>query len=210
MKNFKRVLLTLVAALLVFAMCFAMVGCGKDDDKKDDKDDSKTSVSDKKETDDSKDEDDDEKEIAIKKDGPEEIADKAMKAMWEDQDAQAFVDLMNDDLIAAAEEEGMSEQDMVDSFQTILDTLDDSFAAADAVDITWEIGDVNDVDDLDRIQEEYKDNVDLDVEDAKVVDITVVISAEVDGKTASQEQEIQLPVVLIDGEWSIDMANMDM
>ena len=36
--NIKRILLALVAVVLTFAMCFALVGCGggdKDDDKKD-------------------------------------------------------------------------------------------------------------------------------------------------------------------------------
>lgn len=194
MKNFKRVLLTLVAALLVFAMCFAMVGCGKDSDK--DKDDKSGSSS----------------KVEVKKDKPEDIADKAMKSMFEDYDAQAYVDLINDDILDAAyEDSGMTEEEFVDQFQVVFDSIEEAFTAmGDDVEITWEVGKVSDVDDLDEINDSYKDIADVEIEDAKTVKVTVTAEATVDGESAKQSKDMELSVILIDGEWSLDILNFDM
>ena len=226
MKNFKRVLLTLVAALLVFAMCFAMVGCDKDEDKDDKDDDSKTSVSDKKETDkdeeketkaEKADDEDDDIDFSVNpssgngKATAEELADAVITAMFENCDGQELVDLLYDGFVDYIEDNSdQREEDLVDTLQLAIDSYAEVVDEyGDTVEIDWEVESVTDLDDaaFETTKTGYS-NADIDIESVKMVEVVITISASTNS-SISQDITFNVPAVEIDGEWYLDAANMD-
>lgn len=183
----KRILLAVLALLLVFAMCFAMVGCDKDDDKKDKKSSSSRS--------------------------PEDVADDYMEAMFVNRDAKEILDLIHDDVIdAACEDEEMTKSEFEDYLQEEIDyTFDALDDEVDEWSVDWEISYVEDMDeyDLEDLQEDYLDMYDLEVDDAKFVEIDATIEITVDDETEDSGNDMEICVVKIDGKWYLDPDSME-
>ena len=199
--NMKKVLLTLIAALLAFVMCFAFVGCSKDsDDDKDEDKDNKTSVSDKadkdedKDTEDKEDEEDeeDDKKPADDDDEALAVAEHYAEAYLIDYDAEeAFENVLDE----AFEAMGYTRDEFVADFQETLDYLAEN-------EIEYEYTIIHVVDsDLDDIAGTYE-SFDLEVEDCVIYEV----EASIIGMEESQET-YEISVVLIDGEWYLDPFN---
>jgi hypothetical protein len=90
-----------------------------------------------------------------------------------------LIDLVNDDVMAAAEKaNGQTEDELVDQMQASFDSMQQLYdTLGDSVSITWKVDAVNDAENLDEIKDEYKENAEIDVEDAKVVDVTFIWSS---------------------------------
>lgn len=177
--NIKRILLALVAVVLTFAMCFALVGCGggdKDDDKG-----GKNKASSK---------------------SPEQLAEDLMEAMWEDYSASAMFKLAHE---ATYDEELEEEvQTALDGMKESMDSMEDYNA-----EVTWEILGSEDMDesDLEDYKDLYADEYDLEVEKGKVVKANMCITFEVAGEEQTSEEETEIPFLCIDGKWYVDMES---
>ncbi len=177
MKKSMRILLTLVALLLAFAMCFAVTGCS-DKDKDDDDDDSK----------------------AIDRiDTPEDVADAYMQASFVDFDTQAVLDLYHpESLDMACEADGKTIDDVKDDGEANFNNIKEEIEEEN-IEIEWEIGDVRDVtyDDGYEIFDVYEEDFDIDVTEAKIVEVEATAkSDDIDDTTV-----LELIVVNIDDQW---------
>lgn len=178
--NIKRILLALVAVVLTFAMCFALVGCGGGDgDDKGGKKGGKTSTK-----------------------TPEQLADDLMEAMWQDYSASAMYKLAHE----ATYDEELEEEIQValDGMEESMESMEDYNA-----EVSWEILGAEDMDDddLEDFKELYADEYDLDVEKGQIVEVSMAISFEIEGEEQTSEEETEIPFLYIDGKWYVDMES---
>ncbi len=182
----KRVLLTVLALLLAFTMCFAMVGCDKDD-KKDKKSSSSRS--------------------------PEDVADKFMEAVFIDKKAEDAINLIHDDVIDGfCEEEDMKKSEFEDEFQEDLDDLFEEFDYEyDDWSVDWTISYVEDLEEynLEDIKDSYSDYYDVEIDDAKLVEIDATLKTTCDGEKEEDTDELEIVAVKIDGKWYLDIESME-
>ena len=179
MRKSMRILLTLVALLLTLAMCFAVTGCS---DKKKDKDD-----------------DDDDSKAIDRIDSPEDVVDAYMQASYVDFDIQALLDLYHQEsLDMACEAEGKTIDDVKDDGKASVDEIKEVIEE-DNIEVEWEIGDVRDVtyDDGYEIFDVYEEDFDIDVIEAKIVEVEFTARNEEDEKSDA----LEFIVVNIDDQW---------
>lgn len=140
---------------------------------------------------------------------PEKVVDKFLTAAYKDFDAEAtFKCMMPEDIIdEQMEKEDMEPDEAYEEFQDKLDDLKEAFEDND-VKISWEIGDVDelDKDDIKDIQEIYEDQMDLDIEIEDAATVEVELIAEADGDENSMDMDWS--VVKIDGDWYVDVGSM--
>jgi ketosteroid isomerase-like protein len=118
------------------------------------------------------------------------------KAM-ETADAKLMMELLPEDMIKSImKDEDMTKKEMTDELQYMLDYM---FISADQVKITYVLTDTEEVDeyDLDDLKEEYKDEYDIKVKDAMIVEVEVTVK--VDGEKTTDD--IELCLIKVGSSW---------
>lgn len=118
------------------------------------------------------------------------------KAM-ETADAKLMMELLPDDMIKSImKDEDMTKKEMTEELQDMLDYM---FRGADKIKITYEITDTEEVDkdDLKDLKEEYKDEYDIKVKDAMIVEVEVTVK--VDGEKTTEDVDLYL--IKVGGSW---------
>lgn len=221
--DFKRLLIAMIAVLMVFAMCFAMTGCDKDDDKDDKDKDDKTSVSDKKDDDDIDDDDididdddididdddididDDDDDKYDDVDDAEDVVVDYLESEFIDFDAEDSIDLMYPDYVDhACENSGITYDQFVETssstYKNTYDTLESKF---DDWHFEFEVKGERPVanEEIEQAKDYYKENINVDVQEFKAYDYEAELFYENDGNYDSQITRGIVYVVKIGGEW---------
>lgn len=133
---------------------------------------------------------------------PEYVVDKYIKAYYVDYDAERVFTLSHPDYVdAMCEEMDVDRSDRIDEMQVDLDELEEEMKDVDGS-VKWKITDIDDVDkdEMDEI-EEYYDECDIKVKDAKLVEVNV--TAYEDGEK-SDKITLEFYVIKADGKWYFD------
>lgn len=177
----------IVVALIGTCVYFAFTGFGDNDDK------SEKNASDKADDENSK------------KKGYKDVT-KEFAEDFKELDAKKIVGLMPDELAEMrADKKGMSKKEFIKDGQTRFDEMEEEFTdnGYKWKKLKYEIGDYEDLDDdeLEKMNGELADkDIDLEIKEAKKVDITFTIPA--DDKDEDDE-EVSLPIMVgkIDKSW---------
>ena len=144
---------------------------------------------------------------------PEEVVGNYIDAMV-DYDTDGLLALVPDAALDyAAQNEGYDDIDELreemkageDAMEAMMDMLDD-------YDISYEVIDVTNYKklDLQDVQECYEDEFELEVTAAAVVTVEITIEASAMGQTMSESDEMDIPVVEIDGNWYLDITEFEL
>lgn len=115
----------------------------------------------------------------------------------ETADAKLMMELLPDEMIKSImKDEDMTKKEMTEQLQDMLDYM---FRGADKIKITYEITDTEEVDkdDLKDLKEEYKDEYDIKVKDAMIVEVEVTVK--VDGEKTTEDMDLYL--IKVGGSW---------
>ena len=139
---------------------------------------------------------------------PESVAEKYMEAAL-DADFEKIMDLVHKDVINnGMEAEGMDEDDLQELIDEHNEDLNDVLAELEEEDVklTYEIVDTEALDKemVESGKEYYEDEYDVEITDAKCVEIEITI--EVDGDAETETLDIY--VVKIGGSWYLDIDSV--
>ena len=115
----------------------------------------------------------------------------------ETADAKLMMELLPDEMIKSImKDEDMTKKEMTEQLQDMLDYM---FRGADKIKITYEITHTEEVDkdDLKDLKEEYKDEYDIKVKDAMIVEVEVTVK--VDGEKTTEDMDLYL--IKVGGSW---------
>lgn len=143
---------------------------------------------------------------------PKGVVKKYMKAIQK-ADAAAVVKLLPKKVVNEAKDEmDMSNKEWKEYLEEMSEDLADSYEAMEEyydgkLKITYEIKDVEklDKDDLKDLKEEYKDELDIKVKDARIVEVKV--TTKIGDEKMKSEQEIL--VIKVGGKWCLDPYSAD-
>lgn len=139
---------------------------------------------------------------------PESVAEKYMKAAL-DADFEKIMDLVHKDVINnGMEAEDMDEDDLQELIDEHNSDLDDVLAELEEEDVklSYEVMEAEELseDVLEGGKEYYQDEYDVEITDAKRVEVEITIEADGDAET----ETLDIYVVKIGGSWYLDIDSV--
>ncbi len=143
----------------------------------------------------------------------ERIAEDYVEAFF-DGDSKAIIKLVDDAYFESiAKNQGDMDKDeakeyLEDTLETQMQAFSAAMSAVNA-DVTTKAAESRNAsdDELEDIQSTLESSsVDVEIEELKIVVVAVTVEAEVDGDKDKEKFEAEIPVMKVDGEWSLEFV----
>ncbi len=140
---------------------------------------------------------------------PKSIANKFMKAMFVDADAESIVAMMPKEFIEYYENESdESKEDYIEFLQDSIDYMHDEFDERFAEDwfVDWEITDVKNLKsaELKELENVYEESLDIEYNDIKRVIVKAPIKYTLDGDNVKETEDMEVYVIKIGQKWYLE------